>query len=160
MREFVWGPQEIVLDCMTRFKKDHVHINITTPNYRHRIPQCGDALYLKFVDFGENCHEFYKTQLMTDKQAEQIVEYIRTRPTETLIVVNCEAGISRSAGVVLACRRHYGGDTEEIFKKAFPNIYVSSKVFKALGGFSPEAEAEWKRKREESINKAKDFFVL
>jgi hypothetical protein len=46
--------------------------------------------------------------------------------------VNCDAGLSRSPGVVLALRQFYGGNTQECHLKAFPNAYITSLLKQEL----------------------------
>jgi predicted protein tyrosine phosphatase len=67
----------------------------------------------------------------TEAHANALVAFLE--PIEALLVVNCEAGISRSPAVVLALRRKYGGDTEQVYKEAIPNIHVASVLGRVLG---------------------------
>ena len=73
----------------------------------------------------------------TEEHARHIAQFILS--TQETVVVNCEAGISRSPAIVLALRRKYGGDTEECFKRAYPNIHVASMLGRELGVGSFEA---------------------
>lgn len=67
-----------------------------------------------------------------ENQARQLVAYVKsTDPNET-VVVNCEAGISRSPGVVLAFRRAQGEPTDDIFRLAWPNEHVTRLVEQAI----------------------------
>jgi hypothetical protein len=71
---------------------------------------------LEFRDLGDNAPAELHDGLFKPSQAKQIAEFVHKH--DGLIVVNCEAGLSRSPGVVLALRRFFGGDTEEVFQKA------------------------------------------
>jgi predicted protein tyrosine phosphatase len=113
-------------------------------------PQCGNpALYLGFHDLDPEAirrtphyaddpvkGEGFIRGCLTDEQATLMAEFAHYRPDE-LIIVNCEAGISRSPGSVLAFRRFYGGDVDEPYQKAIPNIHVASVLGRALREFKP-----------------------
>lgn len=144
MREFTWCRQEIAEGCSR--DDDHVHVVITTPGERKIMLPCRKTtLRIFFNDldpeairrtkaFAENPT---KGQMLIDgcftgAHAWEVASFVSmTNPDD--VVVNCEAGVSRSAGVVLALRRKYGGDTEELFRKAHPNIHVASMLGRELG---------------------------
>lgn len=142
MRWFFWFPQEIAEDC--RLSSDHVHICITTPGYRLIKPFCNKrSINFRFLDLDPaeiRATEAYKadpvrgeayaSECFSPEQAQQMAEFVRA--TEPDVVVNCEAGISRSPGVVLALRRVFGGDIEEVFRRARPCLYVTDLLEKAL----------------------------
>lgn len=148
MRNFVWCPQEGMVQCIRFFPEPHAHIIIRSPGALARNPPCmGDSLYLEFWDldpetinkqgvFRENPvrQKELLDGCMQDHHAGSIAHFVKNLPENLLLVVNCEAGVSRSPGVVLALRRFYGGDEEEVFKKAIPNMYVTSMVTEALRG--------------------------
>lgn len=48
------------------------------------------------------------------------------------VVVHCEAGISRSAGVAAAVAEYFGEDTAPMYSQAHPNALVKGKTFQAL----------------------------
>lgn len=137
--------------CRGFFPEPHSHICIRTNGAEIKMPQCNSpVLYLEFVDLDPDA--IRRTQAfarnpakgqqviddcLNEKQALLIVEFVEHTPDERMIVVNCEAGVSRSPGVVLALRRHYGGSTEEVFEKAVPNIHVTSMVTRALREAKP-----------------------
>lgn len=144
MREFRWCRQELAEGCR---KQDwHVHVCITSPKYRNILPGCGrPALRLSFYDLDPAAvmrsrkagDDMVKARelvdgCMTCLQAEEIVLFLE-KYAEGDVIVNCEAGVSRSPGVVLALRRKFGGDTEAVFKTSCPNIHVASTLGKVLG---------------------------
>lgn len=143
MRNFVWCRQEIAEDC--RGGDNHIHVCITTPKYRAIMPSCRlKTLNLFFHDLDPaailRTEAFVKDPVkgqelidgcFTEAHAKALVEFIGK--SKKTVVVNCEAGISRSPGVVLALRRKFGGDTEECFKRACPNIHVASVLGQVLG---------------------------
>ena len=133
MKTFKWCPERAIRLCKSFFAEPHAHVCIRSVGTEIKTPQCGNpALYLAFHDLRENCKEEQVAGLFNEKQASAIVEFVEYMPEDLPIIVNCEAGISRSPGVVLALRRHYGGDQEEVFQKAHPNIYVTSMLTRAL----------------------------
>lgn len=146
MREFAWCRQEIAEDC--RWGGDHVHIIIASPTAPKRImPSCKKmALRLFFYDLDPEAirrtnafaNDPAKGQELidgcfTEEHASQIARFVAALDEDETVIVNCEAGVSRSPGVVLALRRKHGGDTEAVFRKACPNIHVASVLGRVLG---------------------------
>lgn len=143
--KFIWGPQEILQHCVDYFARPHAHIAIRSPGTRERFPVCGDsALLLQFHDldpaairqtqhYKENPEEgdLLIDGCFEEEHAIQIDDFVRIH-MDKLIVVNCEAGISRSAGVVLALREFYLEDADEVYRKAIPNIHVATVLRKVL----------------------------
>jgi predicted protein tyrosine phosphatase len=129
MERFFWCREELARDCP--LKNRHSHICIRSPKTGGVLSGCRrPTLYLAFHDLGENAPDDLKPGLFNEDQAREIVEFVEQHPGK--IIVNCEAGVSRSPGVVLALRRHFGGNTEEIFQRAIPNIFVTSMLSRAL----------------------------
>lgn len=134
-RKFIWthegGMSNRLLD--DRLPADHAHIVIRSIGRDVcKVPCRNPAIYLEFHDLDDRSPGDYHAGLFQEKHARRIVNFLEALKGRSLIVVNCEAGVSRSPGVVLALRRHYGGDTEEIFKRAIPNIYVTNILSRAL----------------------------
>jgi protein-tyrosine phosphatase len=136
MKIFKWCPQEIAEGCY--LEEEHSHICITTPGYREIKPACGkQVLNLAFYDLDpaslkkRNAPENLISGCFREQHAHQIATFTKGGD---FVVVNCEAGISRSPGVVLALRRFYGGDTEEPFRRAHPNAHVTSILSRVLLG--------------------------
>lgn len=145
MRDFTWCRQEIAEDC--RWGGGHVHICITGPEGRKITPICGQkALNLFFHDLDPEAikrTEAYAknpaigedliTKCFTEDQARQMVAFVKSTDEDETIIINCEAGISRSPGAVLAFRRFYGDPfAEDVFNKAHPNIHVTSTLTRVL----------------------------
>lgn len=135
-KSFLWSPQMLAMKCSLFIKeKNHAHICIRSVDAEEQNPQCDNPrLHLAFHDLGENAPEGYRDGLFNEVHACEICVFISTVPDDHVIVVNCEAGVSRSPGVVLALRKYYGGDTEEIYTKAHPNIHVSSTLERVIRG--------------------------
>jgi predicted protein tyrosine phosphatase len=139
MKTFKWCPKIAIPLCVHWFGVTHAHVVISTPGSGEAPapePACkgNRSIFLKFHDLGEKFlnDSKYRDDLFTEAQARDIAAFVKRTPDEILIVVNCDGGVSRSPGVVLALRRHYGGDTEDIFEKAVPNIFVTSILSKVL----------------------------
>ena len=99
-----------------------------------KLPWIKAVLKLKFDDvtadsaFG---------QCITDKDAEAIRAFVeRTKDQVKRIIVHCEAGVSRSAGVAAALMKVLNGDDMAIFQnKLFcPNMTCYRKVLTAFFG--------------------------
>jgi len=104
-----------------------------------------EEMYSKFLDshpdapeevkksYKESEVDYYKP--MTDEQAKQIIDFVEAHRKEIeVIVVHCEAGISRSAGVAAALSKIIEGKDDFFFKKYIPNTLVYSKILKAYYG--------------------------
>lgn len=146
MRDFKWCPQEGIKQCLMHVSRPHSHVCIRSVGATVTVPQCGKpALHLAFHDLEPDkirvTGAFAKDPIneqkiidecFTNDNAKAIVEFISGRPEDELIIVNCEAGVSRSPGVVLALRGFYGGDTNEVFDKAYPNMHVTNTLVDIL----------------------------
>jgi len=144
MRTFTWCSQEVAEEC--QLNKPHTHICITSPDGRMITPKCGaTVLNMSFYDLDPEAirrtdafskdpkgGQKFINGCFTEDQAKRMVEFVKTTNEDALIIVNCEAGISRSPGVVVAFRRFNGQETESCFIKAHPNIYVTSMLSRVL----------------------------
>ena len=70
---------------------------------------------------------------MRDEDAAQVAELLRSYP-DTDVIVHCDAGISRSAGVAAAILKYTTGDDSSIFQNGLydPNIWCYRKTLEAL----------------------------
>ena len=68
------------------------------------------------------------TSLFDDKQAQQVWRYVFGLPEDAVLYVQCEAGISRSAGMAAAIAFVTGNDPREMHNRAMPNMYVMGKM--------------------------------
>jgi hypothetical protein len=86
----------------------------------------GDAL---MRDWTEEEKDKYGNGCFSNSQAREIVEFVLADRTGK-IVVHCDAGISRSAGVAAAVAKFLTGSDECIFgnKRYIPNRYVYRKL--------------------------------
>lgn len=77
----------------------------------------------------------YEVGLFTDAQAQEIVAFVRRNMKDVkVLIVNCDAGVSRSAGVAAAILKATTGSDEQIFKdpRYLPNMWVYRKVLNAF----------------------------
>lgn len=109
-----------------------------------------DILRLSFLDADcPNDFDVYgkiakESDLMSDEQAKQIVDFVE-KYSDYVIIVHCDAGISRSSAVAAAILKHYTGDDSRIFDSRWyaPNMWCYYKVLKAFGDFGfIEADGE------------------
>lgn len=109
-----------------------------------------DILRLSFLDADcPNDKDVYgriakEDELMSDEQANQIVDFVE-KYSDYLIIVHCDAGISRSSAIAAAILKHYTGDDSDIFNSRWyaPNMWCYYKVLKAFGDFGfIEADSE------------------
>lgn len=138
-----WMAEREAKDC--QLKSPHAHVVIATPGSGGIVLRCdGASLRLFFHDLEpakiKATKAFEKMpdkgkqmidECFTLKQALQIVDFVKAADGGE-VIVNCEAGVSRSPAVVLALRRHFGGDTQEVFTRAYLNPHVVKLMEQAL----------------------------
>jgi predicted protein tyrosine phosphatase len=123
------------------FDEKHIIISIVSP-YREGTPFKDnpnrlDILRLYFYDIDSSKEESkvsyddlmaqYGSGVFTEEQAQQIIDFVEKYKDQVeLIVVHCEAGISRSAGVGAAILKQLTGDDSFIFNdnRFLPNMFV------------------------------------
>ena len=70
-----------------------------------------------------------KGVIFTMEMAKQVWEIVdRYEKDVDLIVINCEAGISRSSAVGAALSKVLNNDDNEFFRYFYPNMYIYNKV--------------------------------
>jgi hypothetical protein len=146
MKTFVWCREEVMMDCEAYIGKiSHAHIAIRSIGSLQKPPKCGNpTLRLEFYDLDPaaiaRTNAFADDPVrgkelidgcFTEEHARKIAVFVE-KTRRKLFVVNCEAGVSRSPGVVLALRRHYGGDLDEPYKTAHPNAHIASVLGQVL----------------------------
>jgi len=118
---------------MKNYKVEEPHILISISSPGANKPEiafnirCLKTLYLEFHDL-DGLHlpsPATNYKLFTAEQARHILEMVRTYQYKVnVIICQCEAGISRSAGVAGALSKLLNSDDKEIFKKYLPNMLV------------------------------------
>lgn len=90
------------------------------PNTFGDDPMLIGVLPLKFDDTEEN-----EPNHITDEQAHAIVKFVKKfDQTISHIVVHCEGGVSRSAGIAAALCLHYNNDDWDIFN----NVHLAPNM--------------------------------
>ena len=133
--------------CKNSHDKPSAIISISTPYsiydycvFKSEENHVIDILELSFVDADEpnsldvNDIIAAEKDLMCYRYAERIVEYSK-KHKDKLLIIHCDAGISRSSGIAAAILRHYTGDDAEIFDNYSydPNMWCYFKTLKAFG---------------------------
>jgi predicted protein tyrosine phosphatase len=121
-------------DQITKYKIDEPHILISISSPDSRKPSimhnssCLETLYLVFHDL-ERPYPQMNARLISKSDAEAIWESINEYKDKIeVIICQCEAGISRSAGVAGAISKVLNGDDSYFFKKYLPNMLVYRTV--------------------------------
>jgi predicted protein tyrosine phosphatase len=123
----------------------HVIISITNPGTAPARVRMNDntlqVLRLEFEDMEDNpnyrtamyAKAFGEPKLFNRRQAQQIKQLVENVEPE-MVVVHCEAGISRSAAVAAALSKHYNGDDRGIWvsTRYFPNKLVYNVLLDVL----------------------------
>lgn len=129
--KFLVKSEREILDFFT-YKK-HILISIKSPDSKAiKLPILDSRIATLFLDFhdfdGDRYPEMIKNPkfvLFKKKQAEIILGFVLANITKVdLIVCQCEAGISRSAGVAGALSKIFNNDDSFYFKNYIPNKYV------------------------------------
>ncbi len=150
--EFIVLSRENASNFSYRVKKDCVFISITDPrlgdNPIFRNPHIKATLRLKFDDVDGNHDKLLFDEIpMSKTQAKEIADFvIEWKNKVELIVVHCEAGISRSAGVCAAIMKYITNDDMQIFGNCYycPNMFCYRLVLNALMCPIDESELEAK----------------
>ena len=101
-----------------------------------------DILFLQFDDL--EATDPYTTY-MKDKDAEQVKCFVeRVKSQVQQIVVHCDAGVSRSAGVAAAIGKYLNGDDMFIFGRPryAPNMTCYRKTLNALMGVETKVDKD------------------
>jgi predicted protein tyrosine phosphatase len=147
-REVIRGPvlSLQVLDRSLAGRCEHgepyAFISITVPNVPHprlvECEACRGTLLLHFSDIDGPLSPTLpmppSERLFNREMAEEIASFVRRHLAEgtSLIVVNCDAGVSRSAGVAAALSLHYNGDDSTFRREFSPNAWVRKLTGEAL----------------------------
>lgn len=115
-------------------KFPHIIISIRSPKTnKAKISynsMCLNGLFLEFHDLND-AEDVPNAKLFSVEDAEKIKEFVKEySPYINTIICQCEAGISRSAGVAGALSKVLNGDDTDIFKRYSPNTYVYNKLLK------------------------------
>jgi len=124
----------------------HVVISIRSPSgERATLPRNDsrmDTLWLDFHDV-DSTEEGQRALRMINSfgqeakpfdagMAREVKEFMVRNAVATTVIVNCEAGISRSAGVAAALSKVLMGDDEEYFRRYVPNRLVYRMILEEM----------------------------
>ena len=109
-------------------------------------PHCRGVLQLHFSDVDERVATIKGPSsyfaAFTEEMAQAIADFVRAQVAEGvgLIVVNCEAGMSRSAGIAAAISAFYNRDEFFFLTHYRPNTFVRGLVLAAFAHSSDASE--------------------
>ena len=145
MQVRVMGRKEAFVYCSLPHEKPAVMISVSDPHMVYDYtPFVSDTngvkaiLPLCFADADEPGPDIYgfeteEADLMSFDHAQKIVQLLKDNP-QTDIIVHCDAGISRSAGIAAAILKYFTGSDEQIFRDTYycPNTWCYRKTLGAL----------------------------
>ena len=108
--------------------------------YLHSNPQIKDFTTLAFDDVTAYCQGYCP---IDERQARKIAKFVmRYKDSVEQIIVHCDAGISRSAGVAGAIAKYLNGNDDDFFVRGpyTPNMTCYHKVLFALYFMEMEEE--------------------
>lgn len=123
--------------------EDHIIISITDPDSQPAkittYESCKGILRLTFWDIIDTERlkndpeaQLKYAKIFTVEDAKQIGAFVKRHMDKKLILVHCEAGISRSAGVAAALSKFINNDDEYYFKRYHPNKTIYNILLKEL----------------------------
>lgn len=128
-RRFSFAPHEGRIAVISISDCDKEFPNLSNHPMNGIVARC--KLHFDDVDTGgENC--------ITDCDARAIVSFATGNRSADKLIVHCEAGISRSAGVAAAIMKAWNGDDGPVFNnpRYMPNMTCYRKVLSALNEIS------------------------
>lgn len=121
-RELIKIPHIVISICDPEPKAKFVKL----PNVSTRL----SSLFLKFLDFDFQ-PEGYPYKIFNESQAKLIWDFFNDYKDKVdLVICQCEAGISRSAGVASALAKGIGQDDSYFFRCYLPNKLVYRLILK------------------------------
>ena len=145
MEVYVMSRKAAVEYCRGRHRQPSVIISISDPSleydeapFRTEENRVEDILPLCFSDADGPGKDVYgldveEADLMQDEDARRVARFVLEN-RDKRIIVHCDAGISRSAGVGAAIVNYFTGDARRFFESGQyePNMWCFSKVMTAL----------------------------
>ena len=122
--------------------KPYAIISITDPEKRHasfmKCENLTGTLQLKCNDVSESAAKIKSVAAslgaFSEEMAAQVSEFATNQIAKgtTLFVINCEAGISRSAGIASALSWHYNHDESFFMVHYKPNQWIRKQILMAM----------------------------
>ena len=147
--KYSFKPHEEKTAIISITNVDNGFVNFRNNNENNIV----SVLHLFFDDVCSN-----EPNCMNESDAEKIAEFAKNIADKVdQIIVHCEAGVSRSAGVAAALMKYFNDDDMPIFEnpRYCPNMHCYSMVLNAL--MMDVSEEEIKEKEEINIKVWKDF---
>ncbi len=152
MKIFVMNRKEAIEFCKHPHLAQFAMISIGTPHEDYEEePFCGIANNV----VGICCVNFFdlddtypiKEGLMKYEDAKKIAEFV-SQNKDKIIIVHCDAGQSRSAGVAAAISRYYNNDESEYFDnpRYTPNMLCYRLMMNAMINYDLRKETEAEEK--------------
>lgn len=138
MKIFVMNRKEAINFCKYPHLAQFVMISISTPfeeydsaPFSNTTNNVIDICPVQFFDL-DNTYPI-KKGLMEYKDAKKIVDFV-SKYKDKIIIVHCDAGQSRSAGVAAALSKYYNNDDSEYFDnpRFTPNMWCYKLMLNAL----------------------------
>lgn len=148
MKIFVMNRKEAIEFCKRPHLAQFAMISISTPHEDYKeAPFCSatnnvvDICSVLFFDL-DNTYPI-KEGLMKHKDAKKIAEFI-SKYEDKNIIVHCDAGQSRSAGVAAAISRYYNNYDFEYFENPCytPNMFCYRLMMNAMMNYDLRKEME------------------
>lgn len=150
--------------CKQKNPEESVMISISDPRQTYLDdPICSDEnkvvdiLRLCFADADGEGLDVYgnsvtESDLMTDEDARMVAEFVN-KHQDVYILVHCDAGASRSAGIAGAILKYYTGDDSQIFRSSrlCPNMWCYRKTLHALHELCPNESENGGRTGEHNV---------
>jgi len=120
--------------------KKHIVISLQDPTYDFvQLPEQEsrvDWLGIYCYDLDKDIGQFPYSRYMFEKHhAKEIIKFVEVRKQAIdLIIVNCVAGVSRSAGVAAALSKILNKDDMYFFKNYWPNMRIYSFILEEYFG--------------------------
>lgn len=146
MKIRIFNRTNAIKESYRELEKSKVIISISDPDksfasFNRDNKSIKAKLYLSFYDIDGKTKDIFKHyEMMSKRDANKIVDFVCCRQDEIdEIWVNCEAGISRSAGIAAAITEHFSMDSSVIFDdmRYLPNMYcyrLTKNAFDRIDG--------------------------
>lgn len=145
MKIEIMSRERAIKHCYNRHTRPTVIISISDPNgsyhsapFVHERTNIKAILRLCFSDADGPGRDVYGKKvdvsgLMSDEDAEKVVRFV-LRHSDCDLIIHCDAGISRSAGVGAAIIKVINGDDSPVFENGqyHPNMWCYRKTLEKL----------------------------